>query len=472
MAMAMRMATAVALAMSDARAYLSRTATAEGQPMTERKFETKPLAVPSSRISRFAKLSGLGANIAGSVAAEGAKQLARGQRPNMGALLMTPANARKVADKLAQMRGAAMKVGQLMSMDAGDMLPPELADILARLRAEAHHMPGQQLKKVLTTAWGSDWLKRFKKFEVRPLAAASIGQVHRAQTRDGRDLAIKVQYPGVRRSIDSDVDNVAGLMRFAGLVPKGLDITPMILEAKRQLHEEADYEREGEYLDLFGKLLKDRPEFRVPELHADFTTREVLAMSYIEAKPIEVLEDASQEERNRVMRLIIELIFDELFVFRLMQTDPNFANFRYDPETGQIILLDFGATRAFDEDFAERYRTLLRAGLADDHVGIRAAAREIGFLSEDMPEALEDQMLSMFLMSLEPLRHDGEFDFGANDLALRMRDAGMAMSEQREHMRIPPMDTLFLQRKFGGVYLLATKMGARINLRELIQKHI
>ncbi|MFD2173687.1 ABC1 kinase family protein [Rhodobacter lacus] len=440
--------------------------------MTERKFESRALAVPSSRLSRLAKLGGLGATLAGSVAAGGARQLARGAKPNMSELLMTPANARKVADKLAQMRGAAMKVGQLMSMDAGDMLPPELADILARLRAEAHHMPGPQLKKVLTAAWGPDWLNRFQKFEVRPIAAASIGQVHRAQTRDGRDLAIKVQYPGVRRSIDSDVDNVAGLMRLAGMVPKEIDIAPMIAEAKRQLHEEADYEREGKYLDLFGQLLADRPEFRVPELHADLTTREVLAMSFLEGQPIEVLEAAPQDERDRVMRLIIELIFSELFTFQLMQTDPNFANFRYDRATGRIILLDFGATRAFDTAFAERYRALLRAGLAGDHTGIRRAAREIGFLSDGMPAALEEAMLGMFLMSLEPLRHAGDFDFGANDLALRMRDAGMAMSEQRAHMRIPPMDTLFLQRKFGGVYLLATKMRARVNLRALIEPHL
>ncbi len=440
--------------------------------MTERKFETKAIAVPASRFSRLAKLGGLGATIAGSVAAEGARQLARGQRPNMGDLLLTPANAMKVADKLAQMRGAAMKVGQLISMDAGDMLPPELADILARLRAEAHHMPGPQLKKVLTEAWGPDWLKRFQKFDVRPIAAASIGQVHRAQTRDGRDLAIKVQYPGVRRSIDSDVDNVAGLMRIAGLSPKGLDIAPMILEAKRQLHEEADYEREGQYLDLFGQLLADRPEFRVPSLHADFTTGTVLAMTYVEGKPIEVLETALQEERDRVMGLIIELIFRELFEFRLMQTDPNFANFRYDPANGQVILLDFGATRAFTQDFSDHYRRLLRAGLANDRAGILAAARDIGFLAHELPDTLEQAMLDMFEMSLEPLRHDRPFDFGANDLALRMRNAGMELSAQREHMRIPPMDTLFLQRKFGGVYLLATKMRARLNLRAMIEQYL
>jgi predicted unusual protein kinase regulating ubiquinone biosynthesis (AarF/ABC1/UbiB family) len=449
--------------------------------MTERKpppkaeitrGEMQALAVPASRFSRAAKLGGLASSIAGSVMAEGARQLARGQRPSMGDLLLTPANAIRVADKLAQMRGAAMKMGQLMSMDAGEMLPPELAQILARLRAEAHYMPGPQLKKVLATAWGPDWLRQFSKFDVRPIAAASIGQVHRAQTRDGRDLAIKVQYPGVRRSIDSDVDNVAGLMRISGLVPKGLDLAPMLDEAKRQLHEEADYEREGQYLAHFGALLADSPDFTVPALHPDLTTREVLAMSYVEGQAIETLETAPQAERDRVMTLIIGLIFRELFAFQLMQTDPNFANFRYDPATGRVILLDFGATRSFDAAFAERYRRLLRAGLADDSAAMLASAREIGFLHEGMPEALEATMLEMFRMSVEPLRHAGLFDFGTNDLAIRMREAGMAMSESRAHFRMPPMDTLFMQRKFGGIYLLATWMKARVDLRAQIEPYL
>jgi len=437
--------------------------------MTEHKPEMKALPVPSSRFARAAKLGGLASSIAGSVMAEGAKSLARGQRPVMSDLLLTPQNALKVADKLAQMRGAAMKMGQLMSMDAGEMLPPELSQIMARLRAEAHFMPPAQLKKVLITAWGPDFLKHFKKFDVHPIAAASIGQVHRALTKDGRDLAIKVQYPGVRKSIDSDVDNVATLMKISGLVPKGLDISPMLEEAKRQLHEEADYQREGGYLALFGGLMAESADFTVPARHADLTTREVLAMSYVEGQPIESLETTSQAERDRVMRLIVDLIFRELFEYRLMQTDPNFANFRYDPATGRVILLDFGATREFPAEFAERYRRLLRAGLDDDRTGVLLAAREIGFLHEDMPEDLEAMLLEMFRMSVEPLRVPGHYDFGRNDLALRMRESSMALQAHRHHFRFPPVDSLFLQRKFGGVYLLATKLRARIDLRGLVE---
>jgi len=159
--------------------------------------------------------------------AEGARRMARGERPQLSDLVLTPANAMRVTEQLSRLRGAAMKLGQMLSLDAGDMLPAELTAILARLRDSAHHMPPAQLQKVLAAQWGADWRRRFVHFDPRPLAAASIGQVHRARLPDGRELAIKVQYPGVAESIDADVDNVATLLRLSNLLPASLDIAPL-----------------------------------------------------------------------------------------------------------------------------------------------------------------------------------------------------------------------------------------------------
>ena len=168
--------------------------------------------------------------VAGNMLMAGAQQLAQGKRPKLGDLLLTPANALRITQQLSQMRGAAMKVGQLLSMDAGDLLPAELTRILSRLRDDAHHMPPAQLQKVLAAEWGANWRTKFSRFDVKPVAAASIGQVHRAVTRDGRELAIKVQYPGVAESIDADVDNVATLLRMSGVLPRGLDVAPLLAE--------------------------------------------------------------------------------------------------------------------------------------------------------------------------------------------------------------------------------------------------
>jgi predicted unusual protein kinase regulating ubiquinone biosynthesis (AarF/ABC1/UbiB family) len=430
------------------------------------------VAVPAGRLSRLARIGGLATGIAGDLALRGARELARGRRPDLGALLLTPANAARLADELARMRGAAMKVGQLLSMDAGELLPRELADVLGRLRADAHPMPPRQLKETLAAEWGADWLRRFERFDVRPLAAASIGQVHRARTRDGRDLAVKVQYPGVRRSIDSDVDNVAALIRLSGLVPASLDLAPMLAEAKRQLREEADYEREGAQLARFGALLADAPDYAVPALAPDLTTRGALAMGFVEGVAVETLAEAPQAERDRAMTLALGLLFRELFEFRLAQTDPNFANYRWDAAGGRLVLLDFGATREIPETTAGAYRDLIRAGLAGDAAGAEAAALALGLFGAETAAHHRAQVLALVSMALEPLRAGGPFDFADGALAARMRAAGQALAEARDFWHVPPMDTLYLQRKFGGLYLLGARLRARVDVGALLAPHL
>ena len=313
----------------------------------DREKDSNQKAIPTSRVGRLARVARMASGVAGGMLAEGTRQLRAGKRPRARDMLLTPANARRVADQLATMRGAAMKVGQILSMDTGDFLPRELADILARLRSDARYMPTQQLRKVMSDAYGPDWEELFYGFEMKPLAAASIGQVHRAVAPDGREMVLKVQYPGVAASIDSDVDNIATLLRMSGLLPAELDIQPLLADAKHQLKDEADYHKEAEFLQAFGDLLRDDERFLVPELLPDLSRRTVLAMTYVSGKPIETVVSLPQAERDRVMTALVELMFMELFELRMVQTDPNFANYLYRGSSGQIVLLDFGATRHF-----------------------------------------------------------------------------------------------------------------------------
>ena len=224
--------------------------------------------VPSGRFSRLASLGKLASGVAGAMVSNGVLQLATGQLPNVKNLLLTPANIQRLTEQLSQMRGAAMKVGQLLSMDGGDFLPPELTQILSKLRSDARPMPKSQLIRTLERSWGAGWEKKFKSFSYTPLAAASIGQVHLAVLPDGRQLAIKVQYPGVRQSIRSDIDNISMLLKISNLIPRGIDINPLLEEAKRQLHDEADYLKESAYMLRYRELLADSPEFVIPELIA------------------------------------------------------------------------------------------------------------------------------------------------------------------------------------------------------------
>ena len=187
----------------------------------------KSRPIPSSRLSRMTRIGSLAGKIAGSVVSQGAAKLLSGQRPALSDLVLTPKNIQRITDQLATLRGAAMKLGQLISMDGGELLPPELSAILARLREDADPMPKAQLQAVLDSALGQGWQDKLLYFSYAPIAAASIGQVHKAITFDGETLAMKVQYPGIGDSINSDVDNVASIIKLSGLLPGSLDIKPL-----------------------------------------------------------------------------------------------------------------------------------------------------------------------------------------------------------------------------------------------------
>ncbi len=428
-------------------------------------------AVPTGRAARLLRFGGIASGIAGGVAAGGLRALASGRRPDLAQLLLTPVNTLRLTDGLSHLRGAALKLGQMLSMDTGLVLPDELTAILGRMRDDARHMPPKQLQTVLNAEWGTGWYSRFARFDVRPFAAASIGQVHRAVTRGGQDLAIKVQYPGVQASIDSDVDNVGTLMRLPGLLPRGMDIGPLLSEAKRQLHAEADYLAEARHLVRFASLLEGSDSFALPALHENLCTPQVLAMGFMDSAPLDSLVDAPQAVRDRVAAALIDLVLRELFVFGAMQTDPNLANYRYDPKTNRIVLLDFGAVQPISPELAADFRALARAALEGGEAATREAMLRIGYFSPATAPHHQDLIQSMFTAAMAPLRQTAPFDFGRSDLLERLRDMGLAIGNDRELAHVPPAATLFLHRKIGGMYLMAAKLRARVALRSMVEAH-
>ena len=427
----------------------------------------KQRAVPTGRIARLSRLGTLATRVAGNMLATGVSQLAKGERPVLKDLLLTPANAARITDQLAKMRGAAMKVGQLISMDAGDMLPPELSDILARLRSDADPMPKTQLNQVLSDALGDNWADNFLYFSYAPIAAASIGQVHKAILPTGEMLAIKVQYPGVKQSIDSDVDNVAALLSMTGLLPKGVDFSPLLEEAKRQLHCEADYLTEASMLKRYQAWVGDDPRFEIPNVYDDYTRTNVLTMTFMQSQPIESVVELSQQQRNHIATAMFELFFREMFEFHLIQTDPNFANFRFNLDNQKIVLLDFGATRKYDPNFIKKYQTLMCGVIDDKPEHIRQAAVSIGLMSQTLAPDLQEFIIDMCFDACEPLTEDKDYDFAASDLTKRLHEKGMSLSENDAFWHVPPADSVFLHRKLGGVFLLACTLKASINLHRI-----
>ena len=427
-----------------------------------------PAPIPQSRLGRLVSIGYAAGEMVAGAAAEGLRRVVRGEAADLGTAMFSAPNARRLAARLARLRGAAMKIGQLVSMQGEDVLPPEFAQALAVLRAQATPMPPKQVRGVLGREYGKGWEGRFASFDWEPVAAASIGQVHRATTPDGRDLALKIQYPGVARSIAGDVDNVAALLRLFNLLPLDLDVAGLAAEARRQLSQEADYVSEGRLLERYARLVADEPALLVPRVHWDLTTPRVMAMDFVEGEPLDALESAPQARRDAVGALLERLLFRELFEFRVMQTDPNFANYLYQPASRRVVLLDFGATQRFGAGFVANYVRITRAVIDGDRDAVAREAIRIGYAAaDDSPERLQ-AMVDIIFLVCEPLRHRGRYDFPQSDLPSRVRDLGLDLAFRRGLVRSPPPETIFLHRKLVGSFLLLARIGARVDARGLV----
>ncbi|MBK5965500.1 ABC transporter [Thiocystis minor] len=429
-------------------------------------------AVPSNRISRLWHMGRATGDLAAGIGVKGLIEMARGRGgKHPSRIQISPESTKRFTDRLAHMRGAVMKMGQLMSMDGTDILTPEAAEILSALRDRAEPMPLSQLAKVLESEYGAGWDKRFKRFDFTPIAAASIGQVHRAETRDGRQLALKIQFPGVRASIDSDIDNMIFFGKTFGMAPPGIDISPYLDAARRQLHREADYVAEADAMDAYRVQVGDDPDFFIPGVHRDFSTPGILAMDFAEGVPVDRLADPSyrRAERDRAATLLMRLTLRELFEFALVQTDPNFSNYLYDAANGRIVLLDFGATQSVSPVLVEQYRQMFKASILDDREGMRTAAVALGYMGADDPSEQVEAMIDMLCLSAEPLRQPGYYDFGASDLFERVFQRGRELFHSGVFTTVPAAETMFLHRKFMGSAMLSRRLRARVDLMTMAQ---
>jgi predicted unusual protein kinase regulating ubiquinone biosynthesis (AarF/ABC1/UbiB family) len=253
------------------------------------------------------------------------------------------------------------------------------------------------------------------------------------------------------------------------LLPDSIDIQPLLNDAKRQLEDEADYLKEAEYLRRFQEVLGGDERFVLPELIEPLTRRNVLAMSYLAGGPIEAIARRPQEERDRVMTALVELMLTELYELRMVQTDPNFANYQYRWSSGEIVLLDFGATRHFSKRFVSNYKKLAAAAIAGDRDAMAVAAEKVGYSMGDEDSQYRRLVLELLMAGLEPLCHDEPYDFAASDMPQRVSEIGQEATTHADFWRAPPTDVVYFHRKIGGMFMLAARMGARVNAHRLMQ---
>lgn len=381
------------------------------------------------------------------------------------------AQAELIAGSLGRLKGAFMKAGQLLSMDASDLLPPEAQRILASLQSQAEPVPWDTLRAVLVEDLGEAKLRSFVDLNETPAASASIGQVHRA-TVHGLPVALKIQYPEVADNIDSDLELVRKLAQGSlTMSRRPIDLSDTFEELKKVLHGEADYERERTYLERFGELLAGDARFVVPQSFPELSSRRVLTMTWEEGTPLgQWVETApSYEQREWVASTLLDLYCREFFEWGTVQTDPNFGNFLIRAASREIVLLDFGATVTYDQAFRTDYVALLRVLSTADPAALIQIGIAQGLVdARESAEAL-DLFVEMLRVALEPFETKGPFAFGSADYAARSRDVVRRFVEQLRHSA-PPRRLLFLHRKLGGLFQLLKRLDVTLDLRPYWQR--
>jgi predicted unusual protein kinase regulating ubiquinone biosynthesis (AarF/ABC1/UbiB family) len=389
--------------------------------------------------------------------------------------------ARALAGELGQLKGSVMKVGQMLSLYGQYFLPPEAVEVLASLHDDTPPVDWKSLEPVLKRGLG----RALAELEVDrvPLASASLGQVHRARRKsDGFELVLKVQYPGVADAIESDIRTLSRLIAMTRLAPRGLNLEPVYLEVKEMLHREVDYAAEIEHTRRFGERLRGDARYVVPQVLQEYCSGQVLALSYepgLSARDPAV-RALPQARRNALALASLELFLRELFEWGMVQTDPNFGNYKIRIAgmngglspiySDQIVLLDFGATRMFGRGFVESYREMLRGALAGDRDATLRGAAGIGVMPGDFPAPVREAFVELCELIVEPFR-GGDYDWGASDLPRRVGEK-IARNAMTRYMRIPPREIVFLHRRLAGAFFLAATLGARGDARPVLEAHI
>jgi aarF domain-containing kinase len=377
----------------------------------------------------------------------------------------------RLVTKLSKMRGAALKLGQMISFQDSKMLPGPIQEVLQRVQDRADYMPPSQRNKVLSANLGPEWRNLFSSFEEKPLAAASIGQVHSAVLKStGAKVAVKVQYPGVADSIDSDLNNLAVLLTASRLLPKGLFLDKTIANARTELAWECDYIREAECGHRFEQLLADETDvFLVPKVYPEASGRQVLTMEFMEGIGVTRVKSFSQEQRDWIGTQILRLCLREIIEFKFMQTDPNWTNFLYNAQTNKLELLDFGASREYPEEFIKKYTQLLAAASRFDRETVRDMSIDLGYLTGHESKTMLDAHIASVLTLAEPFLDSSPevYDFEDQTITDRVKELIPVMI--RERLAPPPEETYSLHRKLSGAFLLCARLGSRVRCRELFE---
>jgi predicted unusual protein kinase regulating ubiquinone biosynthesis (AarF/ABC1/UbiB family) len=380
--------------------------------------------------------------------------------------------AKRVVDELGRLKGAAMKLGQMLALEGRDFLPPEVVFLLEKLQNSAPPVSREAVGEILRQELG-DRASLLDNFSDLPIAAASIGQVHTATYR-GRKVAVKIQYPGIREAIGSDLtllkSTLGGLVR---IFRPNLSLGGIFDELELVLRQEADYQQEAAFAAEYRAFAKNLPGLRVPEVFPEMSASRILTLEYCPGKTIptwlrENLPAVAAKER--LTHRLLNLYNREFLEWGLVQTDPNPGNFLIDPETETLILLDFGATRRYPLAFRKEYASFIKSTYHGESASSLSSAERLKLIDPRESGESREAFFRLASESLAPFRGPA-FRFGDPDFLNRMIELSRALAGELKHPS-PPREFIFLHRKLSGLYQLLAQLEATVDLRPYLESYL
>ncbi|GAA5139223.1 ABC1 kinase family protein [Pseudonocardia adelaidensis] len=425
--------------------------------------------IPRRTAARTAKLASLPLGVAGRAAAGWGRRLAGGDGEQISAQLMAK-SAEQLFAVLGELKGGAMKFGQALSVFEA-AIPDEFAapfrESLVKLQSAAPPMPAADVHRMLAEQFGRGWRERFREFDETPAAAASIGQVHRAVWRDGREVAVKVQYPGAEEALRSDLRQLSRMSRLIQPLVPGLEIKPLIAELRERMEEELDYRDEAANQRIFATAYDGDDKVKVPRVVA--SAPRAMVTEWVTGRRLsDVIRSGTQADRDRAAALLAEFHYSAPARVGLLHADPHPGNFQI-LDDGRLMVLDFGAVARLPDGLPRPLSIMVRLALENKPAELLQLLRDNGFLREGSPLAAEEaiEYLAPFT---EPLRTDS-FRFNRRWLqrqAERVGDLRRPEFRTGRELNLPPQ-YLLVHRVTMGTLGVLCQLDAEVPLRGIVQ---
>lgn len=421
----------------------------------------------TSRSGRFMKLAGMTATVASRYASQKVQNVFSNEDKSKARSSKTYEKmADDIVDTLGELKGAVMKIGQIASQTQ-DFLPKEFSDALQKLQKEAPPVEFSVIRSQVEQELGDTLENLFVSFDEKPYAAASIGQVHRAVIKPDVEVVVKVQYPGVDRSCDSDLKQLRLTLKLGGLIkmPKA-SVDALFEEIKARLHEELDYDQEARNLRRFKKFHQRDSFIIVPKVINQHSTRRVLTLEYVAGDHVHELnaKEYPQEIINKIGHNLFSMLASQLFIFKQIHGDPHPGNFAFRPD-GTVIIYDFGCVKVLKPEIVEAYRDAIIASIEENYPAVDDAMLRLGarVAGKDYPgSAYYEIWRNIFF---EPFFEDEIYNFDTADLHIQAAKEMPLFFKYLSHFK-PPVDSLYIDRMISGHYWIMKSLGVRAGFRK------